>query len=93
MYSFIVFKGDFYDPPHMWPLYYTCQLQRKNERTECTPMAVDLKVSRIRRHLAEGPSFGGQTAGAGGTPRRATPQLSVFHLMDSPLDVAFTADS
>ena len=34
-------------------------------------MAVDLKVSRIRRHLAEGPSFGGQTAGTGGTPRHS----------------------
>ena len=31
-------------------------------------MAVDLKVSRIKRHLAVGPSFGGQTAAAGGTP-------------------------
>ena len=36
-----------------------------------SPMAVDLKVSLIRHHLAEGPSFGGQTAGAGGTPRHS----------------------
>ena len=51
-------------------------------------MAVDLKVSHIRRHLVEGPSFGGQTAGAGGTP-----PLSAFHLMEYPLDGAFMADS
>ena len=39
--------------------------------TNLNQMAVDLKASRIRRYLAEGPSFGGQTAGAGGTPRHS----------------------
>ena len=33
------------------------------------PVSVDLRVSRIYRHLAPSPSFGGQIAGAGGTPR------------------------
>ena len=33
------------------------------------PVSVDLRVSRIYRHLAASPLFGGQTAGAGGTPR------------------------
>ena len=32
-------------------------------------VSVDLRVSRIYRHLAAFPSFGGQIAGAGGTPR------------------------
>ena len=34
-------------------------------------MTVNLKFSLIRRHLAEGPSFEEQTAGAGGTPRQS----------------------
>ena len=39
----------------------------QNTISQFAPMAVDLKVSRIRRHLEENPSFGGQTAGAGVT--------------------------
>ena len=31
-------------------------------------MSVDLRVSRIHWHLVASPSFGGQIAGAGGTP-------------------------
>ena len=32
-------------------------------------VSVDLRVSRIYRHLAASPSFGGQVGGAGGMPR------------------------
>ena len=37
-------------------------------RTGFPTVSVDLRVSRIYRHLALSPSFGGQIAGAGGTP-------------------------
>ena len=41
-----------------------------NGRHWAWPLSVDLTVCRIRRHLAESPSFGEQTADAGGTPRQ-----------------------
>ena len=37
------------------------------------PVSVDLRVSRIYRHLAASPSFGGRISGDG-----ATPQLSAL---------------
>ena len=37
-----------------------------------TPVSVDLRVSRIYRHLVASPLFGGQVAGAGGTPPSAS---------------------
>ena len=38
-------------------------------RTVFPAVSADLRVSRIYRHLAASPSFGGQIAGAGGTRR------------------------
>ena len=35
----------------------------------CSAVSVDLRVSRIYRHLAASPSFEAKVAGAGGTPR------------------------
>ena len=53
-------------------------------------VSVDLRVSRIYRHLAASPLFGGQIAGAGGTPRLS---YLPFQTMEMPLDGANTADS
>ena len=47
------------------------------------PVSVDLRVSRIYRHLVASPSFGGQIAGAGGTPRLS---YRPFQMMVMPLD-------
>ena len=54
------------------------------------PVSVDLRVSRIYRHLAASPSFGGQIAGAGGTPRLS---YLPFQTMEMPLDGDNTKDS
>ena len=53
-------------------------------------VSVDIRVSRIYRHLTATPSFGGQLAGAGGTPR-----LSYLpcQTMELPLDGDNTKDS
>ena len=60
------------------------------EKLKLYPVSVDLKVSRIHRHLAASPLFGGQIAGAGGTPRlRYLP----FQTMEMPLDGDNTKDS
>ena len=49
-------------------------------------MSVDLRVSRIYRHLAAFPSFGGQVAGA-------APELAALQTMEMPLDDDNTKDS
>ena len=49
-------------------------------------MSVDLRVSRIYRHLAASPSFGGQIADAAG-------QLSALQTMEMLLDGDNTKDS
>ena len=54
------------------------------------PVSVDLRVSRIYRHLAASPSFGGQIAGAGRTPRLS---YLPFQTMEMPLDDDNTKDS
>jgi hypothetical protein len=54
------------------------------------PVSVDLRVSHIYRHLAASPSFGGQIAGAGGTPRLS---YLPFQTMEMPLDGDNTKDS
>ena len=46
-------------------------------------VSVDLRVSRIYRHLVASPSFGGQIGGAGGTPRLI---YLPFQTMEMPLD-------
>ena len=46
-------------------------------------MSLDLRVSRIYRHLAASPSFGGKIAGAGGTPSLS---YLAFQTMEMPLD-------
>ena len=53
-------------------------------------VSVDIRVKRIYRHLTATPSFGGQIAGAGGTPR-----LSYLpcQTMELPLDGDNTKDS
>ena len=68
---------------------------RNNNATELNfhwwnPVSVDIRVKRIYRHLTATPSFGGQTAGAGGTPR-----LSYLpcQTMELPLDGDNTKDS
>ena len=53
------------------------------ENTLLIPVSVDLRVSRIYRHLAISPSFEGQIAGAGGTPRLS---YLPFQTMEMPLD-------
>ena len=58
---------------------------------QCTgPVSVDIRVKRIYRHLTATPLFGGQIAGAGGTPR-----LSYLgcQTMELPLDGDNTKDS
>ena len=57
---------------------------------EDATVSVDLRVSRIYRHLAATPSFGGQLAGAGGTPRLS---YLPFQTMELPLDGNNTVDS
>jgi hypothetical protein len=54
------------------------------------PVSVDLRVRRIYRHLAASPSFEGQIAGAGGTPRLS---YLAFQTMEMPLDGDNTKDS
>ena len=54
------------------------------------PVSVDLRVSRIYRHLAASPSFAGQIARAGGTPRLS---YLPFQTMEMPLDGDNTKDS
>ena len=53
-------------------------------------VSVDLRVSRIYRHLAASPWFGGQIAGAGRTPRLS---YLPFQTMEMPLDGDNTKDS
>ena len=53
-------------------------------------VSVDLRVSRIFRHLPASPSFGGQIAGADGTPRNS---YLPFQTMEMPLDGDNTKDS
>ena len=53
-------------------------------------VSVDLRVSRIYRHLAASPLFEGQIAGAGGTPRLS---YLPFQTMEMPLDGDNTKDS
>ena len=50
----------------------------------------DQCLCRIHRHLAASPSFGGQIAGAGGTPRLS---YLPFQTMEMPLDGDNTKDS
>ena len=53
-------------------------------------VSVDIRVKRIYRHLTATPSFGGQIAGACGTPRlRYLP----CQTMELPLDGDNTKDS
>ena len=54
--------------------------------------SVNSRVSRILRHLAASPSFGGQIAGAGGTPRLSYLPSKRWR-SEMPLDGANTADS
>ena len=54
------------------------------------PVSVDLRVSRIYRHLAASPLFGGQIAGAGGKSRLS---YLPFQTMEMPLDGDNTKDS
>jgi hypothetical protein len=54
------------------------------------PVSVDFRVSRIYRHLAASPSFGGEIAGAGGTPRLS---YLAFQTMEMLLDGNNTKDS
>ena len=54
------------------------------------PVSVDLRVSRIYRHLAASPSFGAQIAGASGMPRLS---YLPFQTMEMPLDGDNTKDS
>ena len=49
-------------------LYLIFSIMKKFELSKKT-VSVDLRVSRIYRHLMASPSFGGQIAGTGGTPR------------------------
>ena len=62
---------------------------RVNKHCRVT-VSVDIRVKRIYRHLTVTPSFGGQIAGAGGTPR-----LSYLpcQTMELPLDGDNTKDS
>ena len=53
-------------------------------------VSVDLRVSRIDRHLAASPSFWGQIAGAGCMPRLS---YLPFQTMEMPLDGDNTKDS
>ena len=64
----------------------------KNDLVQLLRLAVsvDLRVSRIYRHLAASPLFGGQIAGAGGTPRLS---YLPFQTMEMPLDGDNTKDS
>ena len=61
-----------------------------NLESWCFSVSVDLRVSRIYRHLTATPSFGGQTARAGGTPRLS---YLPFQTMELPLDGDITKDS
>ena len=54
------------------------------------PVSVDIRVSRIYRHLTATPSFGGQTASAGGTPRLS---YLPFQTMELLLNGDNTVDS
>ena len=60
------------------------------ERTQFVTVSVDLRVSRIYRRLTATPSFGGQIAGAGGTPRLT---YLPCQTMELPLDGDNTKDS
>ena len=53
-------------------------------------VSVDIRVKRIYRHLTATPSFGGQIAGAGGTPRLS---YLACQTMELPLDGDNTKDS
>ena len=53
-------------------------------------VSVDIRVKRIYRHLTATPSFGGQIAGAGGTPCLS---YLACQTMELPLDGDNTKDS
>ena len=63
---------------------------QKEFHLRCAPVSVDLRVIRIYRHIAASPSFGGQIAGAGSTPRLS---YLPFQMMDMPLDSDNMKDS
>ena len=63
---------------YLWQFFFSLQPQLRKTAQDYIVLlffhwqktvSVDLRVSRIYRHLVASPSFGGQIAGAGGTLR------------------------